>query len=88
MEYRKRKLKGGYSKTIKYRVTFKPLLKMLVDLNMSMCEVVSLGLIKYPASFFTGDIDPISLNNLCNYFGVPPNEIFEVEIYDGDKRLL
>lgn len=86
--YPERRLRGGYSKTIKYRVTLKPLLKMLVDMNMTIGDLSRLKLVHHPSSFLAGNIDPTSLNNLCNYFGVPPHEIFEVEIYDGDKRLL
>lgn len=82
MKFRERKLKGGYSKTIKYKVSFKPLLKLLVDMNMPICTLYNTNILAHPSSFFAGEIDAPSLNNLCNFLGVPPHEIFEVEIYD------
>lgn len=86
MEFLKRKLSVGSKKTIKYRVVFKPLLKMMVDLDITVKQLEQLGIIQN-RWFWMGNIDVVSLNNLCNYFGVPPHQIFEIEILNPNDLL-
>lgn len=61
---------------LKYKVSFKPLIKKAIDMNTSAAKIVlDLGIAK-EIGYIDFDMTNENIDKLCNYLGVPPNEIF------------
>lgn len=73
----------GIGSTLKYKMTVKPLRKLLVDMGRPLSWVMNGAKVKRPHDFGTYRMTLEDLDRVCEFLGVPPDMVVSFELKDA-----